>query len=316
MKSKQTPSHASWESTLRCPLRCKHCGLDAGQAKPDELTTEEAIKMLHLISRFGIENLIISGGEFTFRSDWLKILEQALPLFTSVRIITCGWLGQGLFTRLRMVNHLENLTISVSLDGLEAEHDFRRGRGSFQSVIETLTAKTSIPRTVLMTVDKRNIDDILKVIEICLRLEIPLISLQISLPAGRMNPDLFLGQEKILNLAKKITKWRATFAGKINIVPDDCFANLFPIRDIGPWSGCYAGKELLTILSDGSITGCPTMSETFGNIKQQDISKIWSSIGMERMRAEIPSGCMVCGRCPGGCKAVAKLLKKQFCLTI
>ncbi|MCX6792443.1 MAG: radical SAM protein [Candidatus Falkowbacteria bacterium] len=308
------PKFASWESTLSCPLRCKHCGLLGGKPRLNELSTDKAINMLDKLSTFGVKNLIISGGEFTHRKDWLVILEVALSLFKLVRIITSGHQGKKLFTELSKINKTANLVVSVSLDGAIKNHDLRRGRGSFNSVMEIINFPTPITKHVLTTVDKLNIIDCLDVLRICLQNKVSLWSLQISLPAGRMKPGLFLGQDKIILLAEQIKIWKEAFKNKLEISPDDCFANLFPKRSWGDWTGCHAGKNLITILSDGSITGCPTMGDTIaGNIKTDTLDSIWQSKTMSEIRNSVPKECLECGQCAGGCKAVNKLFKKQFC---
>ena len=287
MEKENRPSHASWESTLECPLRCRHCGLDAKHVKPDELTTKEAKDMLSTIYAFGVKHLIISGGEFTSRKDWVEILEFSLSLFKSVRMITSGWLGEELFVLLRKIENIDNLSISVSLDGLKEKHDQRRGKGSFDKVLEIIKYPSSIPRTVLTTVDILNITDCLDILGLCMRFHIPLWSIQISLPAGRMDPKLFLGKTRI---------------------------KLFPDRK---WDGCYAGRSLITILNNGLITGCPTMSNIIaGNIKTDPIEEIWNSVIMRNFCNEKPMECKTCGQCAGGCKTVSKLFNEQFCLTI
>jgi len=308
------PTHAAWESTLKCPLRCKHCGLDAGLARPQELETTEAQEMLSDLSNFGISNLIISGGEFTSRHDWLKLLEFSLSHFPSVRIITCGWLGKDLFAEINPLKNTSRLTISVSLDGLKENHDHRRGKGSFDEVMETLTYPSPIPKTVLTTIDRRNIYDCPDILRLCLELNIPLWSLQISLPAGRMKPELFLGPDNVRKLSSEIMHWQETFGERIIISPDDCFAHLFPQRHWGEWTGCHAGKRLITILNSGLVTGCPTFrSRPAGDIRTASIQEIWQSPKMEMIRQEKPQGCKECGACPGGCKAVNSLFENQFC---
>lgn len=309
------PNYVSWESTLKCPLRCKHCGLSAGLMKPGELSTIQAKKMFLDLSIFGVKNLVISGGEFTIRPDWLEILRTALLLFESVRVITCGWLGKDLFTHLIGLENLDRLTISVSLDGLKDNHDLRRGQGSFDKAWKTLTFPTPIPRTVLTTVDNLNMIDCPQILQICLNLRIPLWCIQISLPAGRMKGELFLGKTKILILAEAIVSWQQSFGNRIEIAPDDCFANLFPQRAWGKWDGCHAGKNLITVLSDGRVTGCPTMRNVIaGNVINDSLEKIWDSKIMRSLRTDRLPECITCNQCSGGCRAVSGLLQQQFCL--
>ena len=40
------PVYAVWEVTLKCDLACRHCGSRAGHARPDELSTPEALDLV------------------------------------------------------------------------------------------------------------------------------------------------------------------------------------------------------------------------------------------------------------------------------
>ncbi len=311
------PEVASWESTLSCPMRCKHCGLNAGQKNKNELGEDESKKMLTKLRDFGIKDLVISGGEFTWRKDWVSILKFSLSLFESVRVITSGWMGDKIFNYLEDLKNIKKLILSVSLDGAKESHDERRGVGSFEKVYEMLAYQTDIPRTVLTTVDTLNIRDCLDVLSLCLRFRVSIWSIQICLPEGRMDPKLFLGFDMIRFFAEEIKIWQEKYKDRIIISPDDCFANLFPMRNYGEWGGCHAARRLITILSDGSITGCPTMSNIkAGNIKEDDLQDVWESKTMNCLRYQVPEECKVCGKCAGGCKTISKMFGSQFCFLI
>src|SRR5581483_2591162 len=59
-----------WELTLRCDLACDHCGSRAGKARPDELTTDEALDLVRQIAEMGAREVTIIGGEAYLRDDW------------------------------------------------------------------------------------------------------------------------------------------------------------------------------------------------------------------------------------------------------
>src|SRR4030042_2807646 len=44
------PAHPVWEMTTACNLRCIHCHASGGKRAPDELTTEEAKRLLDQLS--------------------------------------------------------------------------------------------------------------------------------------------------------------------------------------------------------------------------------------------------------------------------
>jgi MoaA/NifB/PqqE/SkfB family radical SAM enzyme len=60
-----------WEITLACNLACSHCGSRAGQARPRELTTAEALSVVAQMAAIGISEVSLIGGEAFLRRDWL-----------------------------------------------------------------------------------------------------------------------------------------------------------------------------------------------------------------------------------------------------
>jgi len=44
-------NYAVWEITLKCNLACSHCGSRAGATRDNELTTSEALDLVHQIER-------------------------------------------------------------------------------------------------------------------------------------------------------------------------------------------------------------------------------------------------------------------------
>lgn len=318
MKIKLIPEYASWESTLKCDLRCSHCGLEAGKPRPHELNTKEAKKLLTELNQIGIRHLVISGGEFTTRQDWLELTEFSLKQqFESVRIITSGRLEKQFVPLLHQLNNLERLVISLSLDGGPKIHDQRRGHGSFEKVISILKTPTIIPKTIITTVAKDNLTDLVKILSICLKYKVALWSIQLTLPAGRMPKENFLGGKLIKFLANLIYDWQNLFGANLKIVPDDCFDYLHKMRKNEPWQGCHAGKRLIAILSDGSVTGCPTLLDNIcGNIRKNSLEEILQGNRMSDLKSYMPLECQKCRQCSGGCKTIDKVFGKQFCFKL
>jgi MoaA/NifB/PqqE/SkfB family radical SAM enzyme len=57
------PILAVWEITLACDLACGHCGSRAGRARPDELTTAEALELVDQLAQLGVFDVVLMGGE-------------------------------------------------------------------------------------------------------------------------------------------------------------------------------------------------------------------------------------------------------------
>ncbi|MCA1995091.1 MAG: radical SAM protein, partial [Coleofasciculus sp. S288] len=131
-------SYAVWEITLKCNLACSHCGSRAGNARPEELSTEEALDLVRQLAEVGIKEVTLIGGEAFMRPDWLTIAE-AIAKSGMVCSMTTGGFGISLETAQRMKD-AGIQTVSVSFDGMEETHDRLRGRkGSWKSALKTMS---------------------------------------------------------------------------------------------------------------------------------------------------------------------------------
>jgi MoaA/NifB/PqqE/SkfB family radical SAM enzyme len=60
----QSPFTIAWEVTRACAFACVHCRADAQhRADPNELNTEESLRLIERIKDFGSPILIFSGGD-------------------------------------------------------------------------------------------------------------------------------------------------------------------------------------------------------------------------------------------------------------
>lgn len=312
------PFCVSWESTLRCNLECSHCGLSAGpcsqNARGKELSTNEALVMLRDLVEFGVTHLILSGGEFLTRQDAHGLLEVSLALFPKVRLISNGMMGM---CHLDELCGIGDLTLSLSLDGSEHVHDaIRCRRGSFWRVIDVLKKRfPPIEKTVISTITRRNIGELNALFDIVRANKVRTWSIQIGLPAGRMLRQDFLSEEELHTLAQTIARFQNQVGDTMEIIPDDCFGYGATMRAKFPWMGCPAGKDLMCILSNGDITACPTLHESFGNVRDGNVfEEVWNGEALCAFRNNVPQCSICCNQvCHGGCRTVDALFGRQFC---
>lgn len=60
------PRIISWNITLRCPLKCAHCYVDAGEREAEGvLSTEEAFRVIDQICETGNPVVVLSGGSLS-----------------------------------------------------------------------------------------------------------------------------------------------------------------------------------------------------------------------------------------------------------
>ena len=131
------PIFAVWEITLACDLACGHCGSRSGRARPEELSTAEALNLVDQLAELGVMEVALIGGESYLREDWCEIIARIAERGMDP-LITTG--GRGMTPeRARAAKAAGLLSASVSIDGLEATHDEQRGvAGSFAAAITAM----------------------------------------------------------------------------------------------------------------------------------------------------------------------------------
>ena len=80
------------ELTLACNARCVHCGSDARNERVEELTTEEALKLVADVAELGCTRFTFSGGEPFTRRDWPILAEAVNAAGMRLEVITNGLL--------------------------------------------------------------------------------------------------------------------------------------------------------------------------------------------------------------------------------
>ena len=159
-----------WETTLRCNAKCKHCGSRAGEDSnfKDELTTKEIEHALQTIANKYDANEIllnITGGEPLVRKDLFEVMKFAKNLGYHWGMTTNGMLIND--DIIKKMKETEMNTVSISLDGLEKNHDeFRGVKGSFCKIIENIqklkTANFLNQIQITTVVNKSNINELEK----------------------------------------------------------------------------------------------------------------------------------------------------------
>ena len=151
-----------WNMTRRCNLKCIHCYSNSADIDyPDELTTQEAKKMIDDLAAFGSPVLLFSGGEPLMRKDLLELAKYATDKGMRAVISTNGTLiTKDIAAELKKIGLSY---VGVSLDGLQPTHDRFRGRkGAFEKAIEGIRncREAGIKVGLRFTVNRHNVADV------------------------------------------------------------------------------------------------------------------------------------------------------------
>ena len=164
-KQKYIPKQVVWELTLKCNLKCIHCGSSAGKPRPNELSLRESLKLCRDLAEINANEVCFMGGEPFLQKEWYKLGKEVKDLGMKLLLISNGYMvNSDIISKLVK---LQPYGVSTSLDGATAEtHDHIRGvHGSFKKVMEfiSLSRKVDLPTTVITTVNKLNFKELPKI---------------------------------------------------------------------------------------------------------------------------------------------------------
>ena len=218
-----------WECTLRCNVRCRHCGSDckSSPATPD-MPLQDFLKVLDSIATHTNPHdvfVIISGGEPTVRED-LETCGKEI----SRRGYPWGMVCNGLcLTRERLHNLIRSgmRSISISLDGLKDVHNWmRRHPESFDCAVNAIREITAIPELtfdVITCVTRRSLPQLPAMKELLISLGVKRWRESTIFPVGRAaeEPEFRMNGEELKQYIKRSGMSVAAVAEELGTSPQN-----------------------------------------------------------------------------------------------
>jgi radical SAM protein with 4Fe4S-binding SPASM domain len=284
-----------WECTLRCNLRCAHCGSSCEATSPlRELDTREILAALDTIAEdFDTSRIFVSitGGEPLMRKDLFEVVAHMTEIGLTACIVTNGVLLDAR-NAARLVE-AGMRTVTVSIDGLEATHEAVRGARSYRPAMAALGHARAAGITTVEAVTcarPANLGE-LEAIERATRDAGATLWRVITIDRmGRLSgcdaPDMWLEPPQVRALLDHVEARRRALAaaegpGAEEQVRFSCGGFLGVAREgkVRPAGGqCYAGTSVASILCDGQVGACPSIPRAWaaqGSIREQRFSTIW-----------------------------------------
>ncbi len=329
------PSYVVWELTLACDLACHHCGSRAGRRRPDELTTAECLDLVDQIAALGANEVTLIGGEAYLREDWTEIISRI-----KAHGMRCGMAtgARGLTAeRLRSARDAGLEAISVSIDGLEAEHDAQRGvAGSFRAAVEAMDRISDLGTIRLSAntqINKASLPVLEEVFEVIAKHGAKAWQVQLTAAMGRAadpGPDgsvLFLEPYEVLYVHPKLAllKQEGDRRG-VTLWPGNNVGHFGPFEGVirghfraGYRGVCGAGRLSLGIEANGDVKGCPSLpSKPYvgGNVREHRLVDIWERSLPLRFARDMTArdlrgfckDCYYANECRGGCHWTSHVL--------
>jgi radical SAM enzyme (rSAM/lipoprotein system) len=294
-----------WECTVRCNIQCLHCGSDcASDDGSVDMPAQDFLRVTSEIRKHYNPNklmIVLTGGEPLMRQDLEKVGKELYNQGFPWGMVTNGYaMTQDKFKNL-LSSGLRSITIS--LDGLENEHNWLRGRKtSFEKAVEAIemAAKTpNIAFDVVTCVNKRNFQYLNDIKQLLISLNVQRWRLFTISPIGRAkeNTDLFIEKQQFYELLCFIEDCR----NERKIVASygcEGYLGGFEGKVRTGYFFCRAGINIASVLNDGSISACPNNSTHVvqGNIYTDDFMDVWKN-RYQVMRDRSWSKAGVCENC-------------------
>jgi len=194
------PFTIAWEVTRACAYACVHCRADAMHTPdPNELNTEEALRLIDRLAEFGSPILVFTGGDPMMRRDLHELIAYATQKGLRCSLTPTAT-ALPTTARLEKVRDAGIRRIALSLDAPRPEiHDsFRQVPGSWQRTIDILHRAQSIGLSVQVntTVAKHNVDILDEMIPFLQEVGAVQWSLFFLVPTGRAQASNMISAEE------------------------------------------------------------------------------------------------------------------------
>lgn len=322
-----------WEITLACCFRCAYCGSKGGNARENELTTEECMGVARQLKELGCRRVSMIGGEVFMRRDWEEIVSALTSRGIKTCIITNGYrMTEGIIDSLKRLG-IES--VAVSVDGPERVHDAFRQEGSCRRAFETMSAllDAGIPVSVISALRSDNAPLLAEFYEELKKHPIFAWQLQACSPMGSAagnGVDVRFDAGEVIRFVRSIADTAPFSVGIADNIgyftPEEGFVRG---RRGAVFSGCGAGLTSIGIDSVGNVRGCESMYDDYfieGNLRERSLEDIWYDPEAfkynrgfkEDMLTGACASCPCGGICAGGCRSynfftTGKLYENALC---
>ena len=214
-----------WECTTRCNLHCRHCGSDctAPGSCPD-MPLDDFLRAFDTIPRSAIVprfTVVLTGGEPLLRPDIEEVGRAIRQRGAGWSMVSNGWFYDEAMHRRLMAAGMGALTIS--LDGLEPEHDWMRGReGCYRRTLNAIAIAARERRLnfdVVTCVNQRTLPQLQQLHDLLARLGVRQWRIFTIIPIGRAkdDPELHLTNVQFVELMEFIKVKREKQESAMNV---------------------------------------------------------------------------------------------------
>jgi len=301
-----------WHITDKCDQRCKHCyiwgnntRISCGEKEIDLFKCKKIVDdFLRFCKEFNMEPVInITGGDPLLFLDIWELLG-----YINKQKIVFRILGNPFHLDDVVCDRLFSLgcrAYQMSLDGLEATHDYIRKKGSFDATLSAIDKlkKNGIRSVIMSTVSKLNYQEIPDLVRIVVEMGVDVYDFARYCPLTKDEDFQFLPLEykeflsKMWEIYTELASRKTLFPLKDNLWILWLYeSGLFKLKkeDV-VFQGCNCGVSHLTLLPNGNIFACRRFESYVGNIFSQSFYDIFLGEKIDQYRdIDKLEGCRDC----------------------
>ena len=303
-----SPSELILFVTSGCPLRCRHCFNWKNLQRNKDLSLKEIESLAKSLP--ALRTLDMSGGEPFLRKDLAdicRVFAQNCRL-DLIDIPTSGTLVDRTVRTVEEILKIKpsfNLSIGISLDGMEAYHDKNRGvPGTFSRAVECCSRLLELKKksrqltvNILTTLVQDNKEELLSLKKFMAKRLPGVDSLSWGIARGEIregslglvsSEDLTcIDQEYFaFNFPQKKAPRQAISSKLYELRREAFLKNTQPVP-------CVAGNRIAVVYDDGGVAPCELLPQV-GNLRDAPFGMLWQSEQMRKAREGIAAGKCAC----------------------
>ena len=297
-----------WETTLKCNLKCRHCGSDCDKDKIlEDLPKEKVLQVFRNIAEnYEAKDIMVAvtGGEPLVRKDLFEILSEISTLGFPWGMVTNGMLVDEKAVEKCVDSGMR--TVSVSLDGIGETHNrMRNNELSYDRAINALklflkSGKFNVVEAITC-VNSENINQLEDMHKILKNIGVQGWRLFTIFPKGRaeINSELILNKELLIELFNFIKEKRNNNAGMHISYSEEGYLGCDWEKEVrDDFFFCGAGVNVGSLLADGSYGACPSLARDWvqGHVDEISFSEAWERRyeNMRNRKWMKTEGCSTC----------------------
>lgn len=259
------------ELTHKCPLKCKHCFVNAGTGPSMDRT--RLMDLLYQFTELGVQCIQLTGGE-PFAYPYIEdVIDFLIQKNIRIQITTSGYIFNKKVERILNKICKNGTLIQISLDGLEKDHNEIRGdEVAYSNAISFI--KECIARKIVVVVAtciiQQKVEDIEKLSLLLRDLGVSLHRIGGVSDQGRATMNNIVSEFSFNKINRFIDYLKEKYE------TDNFKIGGFEDIDCSMEMNCGAGFRIIKVSPLFLISPCPMMQLNIGNLNTEKMEEIFS----------------------------------------